>query len=207
VLDQTQLTSVIAANEDKSLRVKQQLCALFLGLAKTEIPTKELRGLCKDQGVYNSPNFMRNMKADKHLYEGDGKSGYTLSEAGKSLAAEYFDEVPVAAVVVAPPTYVEDVEADLSGVLDAIASIPEGIVGEGYTEEADEDAAMSAPDQTPALVAQEALQATKAVTKAPAVAKAPEVKFTRMPKVRGGELLAGLFDKIQAEAKAKKKAK
>ena len=212
MLDQTQLISVIAANDDKSLRVKQQLCALFLGLSG-EFPTNELRDLCKDRGVYNSPNFIRNMKADNHLYEGDRKSGYSLSTAGKALAAEYFGAAPVAVAVVAAVAVAEP-EADVSDVLDAIDAIPEGLVGEDETEVADEDAAMSAPDQTPALVAQEALQATETVAKAPAVAEAPKdqepapkPKFTRMPRVRGGELLAELFAKIQAEEKKAKKKK
>lgn len=180
--DLTPLTAVLAQNDGESFRVRQRICALFLGQNGT-FQAPELRDLCKETESYNSPNFTRNMKQDGHLYEGDRKSGWTLSEQGQNLASEYFPAAePVAAAVAAPPV-------DLTDVLDAIDEIP-------VEDEEPSLEPLEAPQE--AIVPLDDSQATEA-EEAPQEAQKPV--FSYVPKVRARTMLADLYAKIQQDKK------
>jgi hypothetical protein len=185
--DLTPLTAVLDQNGSESFRVRQRICALFLG-QKGSFQAPELRDLCKETESYNSPNFTRNMKQDGHLYEGDRKSGWSLSEQGQNLAAEYFPAEaaePVAAVA-AP---VAEPALDMSDVLNAIDEIP-------VEDEEPSLEPLEAPQE--AIVPLDDSQATEA-EEAPQEAEKPV--FSYVPKVRARTMLADLYAKIQQDKK------
>lgn len=101
----------------EGFRLRQQVCALYLGMSQGAFAKEELRDLTKVTAAYNSPNFTRNMRSDKDLFDGSPKEGWTLTPEGFARAQEVFVGafVPQAAAPVKVPTLAEEVEAALSG--------------------------------------------------------------------------------------------
>jgi hypothetical protein len=98
------------------LRQRQQVCGLWLGIKQGNFAKEDLRDLCKLTTSYNSPNFTRNMRSDKKLFDGDPKTGWTLTIDGYERAvALYGEDVVATPKPAAKVTLADEVENALKG--------------------------------------------------------------------------------------------
>ena len=108
-----------------SLRHRQQVCGLWLGLKQGTFVKEDLRTLCKLTASYNSPNFTRNMRTDAKLFDGDPKNGWTLTIDGYERAcAMYGNDVQAAPKPEPKPTLADEVEKALAADKVACADDP-----------------------------------------------------------------------------------
>jgi hypothetical protein len=210
----TDLTTVLAEHATEPYRIRQRICAFYLAKAKGdgEFTSKELRVLCKERNAFNSPNFSRNLKQDTDFFEGSAKEGWSLTEEGKVTANGLFGTSAVSADCTCAGDPDED-EAAFDPECPTHASepvaLPTGMSPDDFivvepAPVADAPVA-DAPTLAPAL-APVATFPTASLPSMPSVkvtppkpAKVAAVKMSkRPPEMRGSQMLAALFRKIES---------
>jgi len=185
----TILTSTLNSNREEPFRVRQRICALYLGLSGL-FTSQTLRVLCKEHECFNSPNFSRNLKQDAEFFEGSSKTGWRLTEEGKVTATVFFGPAAVVEVVIEPESE-EAVALEFEeAVIEAVAVAVEEI------EEIEEELAVEEGESLPTILPTPV--ATRVIPMGHARA-ASSAMPPRLPRERGTDMLAALFRKIESD--------
>jgi hypothetical protein len=186
------LDAALAAHDDKSFRVKQRVCAFFLGLTQGSFAQKELRELCKARNAIHPPTFARSLAQDSEFFAGSRKEGFVLTEKGKVEAEAMFGTSGVSA-----DEGSDDCACDGDPDEDEAAFNPECSIHaiepetETETEPEPEVAQEVAPTEPQSVAA--------AIVAPPATQDTPPPVIRRPPRVRGTQMLAALFHRLEEE--------
>lgn len=195
------LSEALSDNADQTFRARQRVCAFHLGLQQQQLFTnKALRELCKEHGAFNSPNFTRNLKQEPEHFFGSSKAGWQLTPLAKTKAITMFGATDVSADEPSTDDPIDEstpepTETGVSAESAQALPEPEDLTPDSATEGAVVKTAIIVPT----------FSTDQAVGTLNAPKPEPKDKTTvivppRPPRVRGSDMLAAMFHKIEGES-------